>query len=301
MKQTKKVFCSSVEFSGSYSFEEILLNQNHRHIIDYHDKRIELSHVHDDGNFITGMFVATQIKDIAPVHTPGIEEDYSAVSLGAGQGFAYPNVFLFLKASKVLLWEVNRMGVVESIMQYYFNTISEIHFNSSYHVSITAIMNFEANVRLSRLIEMDSIELQIAEPTQYLRDAAGHDGAFSDIKNIVNKTNATKSISIKLTADKSALNKLNFRSIIDLANSYLNIPFGNHGRTKNKLIVIGKSGDEENLIEETINFVTDRLSGVFKIDKITIAQHLQVVERKDGIKLVELGLRQDIAQLIGVR
>jgi len=301
MKQPKKVFCSLVEYSGSRSFEDILLDNNLRHVIDYQNKHLELSHVTDNGNFITGMFVATQTKDIAPVHTPGVEEDYSAVSLGAGQGFAYPNVFLYLKSSKVLLWEVNRMGVVESVIQYYFNSISELHSNSSYHVAITPIMNLEASIRLSRLIEMDSVEIQIAQPTQYLRELVGNDGAISDMHNLVNKTNATKSITIELSAEKTSFNKLNLRSIIDLASSYLNIPHGEHGRTKNKLIVIGKSGDENNLIEETVNFVSDRVSGVFRIDKLTIAKDLQIVERKDGIKLVELKLRQQILQLVGIR
>jgi hypothetical protein len=301
MSQSKKVFCSLIEHTGARSFEDILLDQNLRYVIDYKNKQLELSHVSNDGNYITGLFVATQTKDIAPVHTPGDEEDYSAVNLGEGQGFAYPNVFLYLKSSKVLLWEVNRMGVIETGMQYYFNTISEHYANGEFNVLITPIMNLEASLRLTNLIEMDSIELQIAEPTQYLREMVGNDGAMSDINNLVNKTNATKSVSIKLTAEKTSLNKLNLRSIIDLANSYLNIPHGNHGRTKNKLVVIGKSGDEENLIEETINFVSNRVSGVFKIDKLTIAQHLQIIERKDGIKLVEITLRQSILQLIGIR
>jgi len=301
MLQSKKVFCSLVEYAGFRSFEDVLLDQNLRYVIDYNNKHLELSHVSNDGNFITGLFVATQTKDIAPVHTPGVEEDYSAVSLGDGQGFAYPNVFLYMKSSKVLLWEVNRMGVIETGIQFYFNSISELHADSSFNVIVTPIMNLEASLRLSRLIEMDSIELQIAEPTQYLRELVGNDGAISDINNLVNRTNATKSISIKLTAQKNGIEKLNIRSIIDLANNYLNIPLGNRGKSKNKLIVIGKSGDEENLVEETINFVSNRVSGGFKIEKLTIAQHLQIVERKDGIKIVEVALRQSILQLVGVR
>lgn len=300
MLQPKKVFCSIVEYNGNRSFEEILLDENLRYVIDYKSKHIELSHVSDEGNFITGLFVATQSKDIPPVHTPGVEEDYSAVSLEDGQGFAYPNVFLYLKATRVLLWEVNRMGLVESGIQFYFNAISEQYANGSFNVLIAPIMNLEATLRLNRLIEMDSIEMQIAEPTQYLRDMVAENGAISDINNLVNKTNATKSISIKLTADKNQINKLNLRSVIDLAANFLNIPHGAHGRTKNKLVIIGKSGDEENLIEETINFVADRVSGIFKIEKRIISHDLQIVERKEGIRTVEVNLRQSIRQLIGV-
>lgn len=301
MKQFKKVFCSVVDFQGLRSFEEILMDIDLRYVLPFRNKQVELSHVVEEADFITGLFVATQTKDIAPIHTPGDEEDYSAVVMGEGQGFAYPNVFLYIKASKVLMWEVNRMGVLESVMEYYFNTISAQYANSSFNVTLAPIMNLEASLRLDRLIEMDSVELQIAQPTEFLRQEANRDGAMGDIFNVVNNTNATKSISIKLVAEKEGLNKLNINSIRTLVSNFLRLPHIDHGRTKNKLVVVGKSRDENNLIEETINFVTDRLTGRFSIEKLVIAQHLQIPDRRSEIKNVYLELINFIRQLIRVR
>lgn len=153
MRQIKKVLCSVVLTEGNRLFEEILLDESLRYVLPYKNKSIELSHVVDEGEIITGMFVATQTKDIAPIHTPGDEDDYSAVSLEEGKGFAYPNIFLYSKNTKVLCWEVNRSGLLESGMEYYFNSISEVYSGNSYHVSIVPLMNLEASQRLNRLFE----------------------------------------------------------------------------------------------------------------------------------------------------
>lgn len=289
MLQTRKVFSSLVDFQGAPNFESVLLSPNLRqYVLPYKNKQIELSHVTDEGDYITGLFVATQTKDIAPIHLPGDEEDYSAVPIENGKGFAFPNVILYIKSLKVLLWEVNRNGLLESGIEYYFNTVSELLFNASFEVSIAPIMNLEASTRLNRLFEMDSIELQIAQPLNFLRGQAGRDGAMNDISRVVNETNATQSVSIKLVADKTGLNKLNPVGIRNIVRGFLNLPHIDHGRVKNKLVIVGKSGDDDNIVEETINFVADRLEKNFKIIKLEIAPHIQINERKEGIRLVYL-------------
>lgn len=145
---------------------------------------------------------------------------------------------------------------------------------------------------------MNSIELQIAAPTEYLTQEAGNNGAISDLYKVVNETNATKCVSIKLTAEEARLNKLDRSGVRNLVNGFLRIPQGYHGRTKNKLIVVGKSGDDDRIIEETINFVTDRVKSQFSLEKIEIAPHLQVEERKEGIRLCNIQLTEIIRILI---
>ena len=299
MLQSRKVFCSTVDFQGAPNFESVLLSPNLRqYVLSYRNKQIELSHVVDEGDIITCLFVATQTKDIAPIHLPGDEEDYSAVPIENGKGFAYPNVILYIKSLKVLLWEVNRNGLLESGIEYYFNTISELHLNSSFQVSLAPIMNLDASTRLNRLLEMDSIELQIAKPLTYLREVAGREGAMADISNVVNHINATQSITIKLVADKTGINKLNPVGIRNIVRDFLRLPDIDHGRVKNKLVIVGKSGDEENIIEETINFVADRFEKSFRITRLEIAPHIQVDERKEGIKLVYVNNLNTIRSLI---
>jgi len=298
MLQIKKVFCSLLDVQGDRTFESILLNNDLKGVLPFKGKSLELSHVVDEGNYITGMFVATQTKDIAPLHKPGDDNDYSAVSMGDGQGFAFPNVFIYIKALNALVWEVNRMGVVESGMEYYFNTVSSMYANNLFHVNLLPIMNIEASTRLDRMIEMNEIEFQIAEPTRFLRAEAGAEGTMSDLSKVVSKLNATKCITIKLTAYDNAIDKLDKKSVWEIVRSFMHIPDGVHGHTKNKLVVIGKSGDDDNLIEETINFVTDRLKSLFKINKVTIASDLQIDERKESIRTVAITLYNQIKELI---
>ena len=289
MLQSRKVFCSTVDFHGAPNFESVLLSPNLRqYVLSYRNKQIELSHVVDEGDIITGLFVATQTKDIAPIHLPGDEDDYSAVPIENGKGFAFPNVVLYIKSLKVLLWEVNRNGLLESGIEYYFNTVSGLRFNNIYQVSLASVMNLDASIRLNRLLEMDSIEFQIAQPLTFLREEAGREGAMSDISNLVNQTNATQSVTIKLVADKTGINKLNPVGIFNIVSNFLRLPHIEHGRVKNKLVIVGKSGDEESIIEETINFVADRCEMNFRIERLEIAPHLQVNERKEGIRLVYL-------------
>lgn len=294
----KKVYCSLVNCTGTSVFESVLLDINLiSKVLPYKNKEIELSHVTDEGNCITGLFVATQTKEIAPIHTPGNHDDYSAVALGAGQGFAYPNVFLYLKSSKILLWESNRLGLLESGMEYYFNTISTVHFSNSFNVSLSAVMNLEASQRLNKLVELDSIEIQIAEPKEYLRTQAVSNGSLNDIYDIVNKVNASKSIYIKIKAEDDPLNKLNRTWINRLASNFFENTYTSKSRVQNKLIVSGKRGSEDGAVEETINFVTDRLKDSFKIEKLVIAPHLQINERKEGIRMVNEALKPIISEL----
>jgi hypothetical protein len=299
MLQSRKVFCSTVNFQGAPNFESILLSPNLRqYVLSYRNKQIELSHVVDEGDIITCLFVATQTKDIAPIHLPGDEDDYSAVPIENGKGFAFPNVVLYIKSLKVLLWEVNRNGLLESGIDYYFNTVSGLRFNNTYQVSLAPVMNLDASTRLRGLLEMDSIEFQIAQPLTFLREEAGREGAMSDISKLVNQTNATQSVTIKLVADKTGANKLNPVGILSIVNKFLGLPHTDHGRVKNKLVIVGKSGDEESIIEETINFVADRFEMNFRIERLEIAPHLQVNERKEGIKLVYLDNVNIIRNLI---
>jgi len=299
MIQKRKVFSSLIDFQGAGDFESILLNPILRqYVLPYKSKQIELSHVANEGDFITALFVTTQTKDIAPIHLPGDDDDYSAVPIENGKGFAFPNVILYIKSLKVLLWEVNRSGLLESGFEYYFNTLSELKFNSSYNVALAPIMNIDASTRLNKLFEMDSIEMQIAQPLSFLRAEAGREGAMADISKVVNQINATQSITIKLVADKTGINKLNPVGVMNFVRGFLNLPHLEHGRVKNKLVIIGKSGDDDNIIEETINFVADRFENEFNIEKLEIAPHLQISERKEGMKIVYIKCVNQIQVLI---
>lgn len=283
MGNWKKVYLSRVDAVGTMSFESFLINKDCCKYIEVNEKKIEISHIDIQPNYIAGFFVTTQDTGIAPLHTPGDENDYSAVPVPEGKGFAYPNVFVYLRGLNVLAWEKNHLGLTESGMANFVNT-KALNLGHNLVVEFVPIMNLDAAERINKFLEISKIELKVTEPTEFLRGEYGANGAMSDIKNIAKKTNATRSMSIILTAREKAANMLNKDSIIDILTGFIPIKMNKHGRDKNKMIIIGKSLNEDgSIIEEAVNIVINRYEDKFKLDKIKIAPHLQIIERKRGI------------------
>jgi hypothetical protein len=297
MANLKKVYFSKVEVIGNVSFDNILRNASYRKVIEYNDKLVELSHIDVDEHYIRGLFVSTQDAGIAPIHKPGDDEDYSAVTIPNGKGFAYPNAFIYLRELNVLIWEANRMGLSEVGMSYYFETVSGLIL-SNIKVHFHPILNFNPTLRINKLLEINKIELQIAEPTELLKKSA-KDGFFSQVAKLANSSNATKSMSITLVANEERKEKLSKVNILDLLKGFLPIQSYAHGRVKNKMIVVGKTRNEQGLVvEEIVNIVLNRFESSFNLVKLRIAPHLQITERKEGITLVAVTRFDEIKKLI---
>jgi len=293
----KKVYFSKVEVIGSVSFDSILRSKSYRKVIEYNEKLVELSHIIVSENYISGMFVSTQDAGMAPIHTPGDEEDYSAVLVPSGKGFAFPNGFIYIRELNVMIWEVNRLGLTELGMSNYFDTVAGLIL-ADVKVNFLPIMNFDASARVSNLQEINKIELQIAEPTNILKRTA-QDGFFSSITDLANSSNATKSMAITITAEESGKFKLNKKSVMDLVSNFLPIKTYEHGRVKNKLIVSGKMRNEfGTVVEEIINIVLNRFEDKFNLEKLRLAPHLQISERKEGLTLVATTRFDQIKNLI---
>jgi len=293
----KRTFVSRVIMSDGYSFEDCLLN--FKGYVPFNSKDIELSFVEDHLHYITGCFVATQKKGIAPQHKPGVENDYSAIPLGPGKGLAYPNMFLYIKELQVLIWEVNRYGVVESSMSNYFETIATQKTLAGFHCSIFPLLNLNASKRIKNMLRIDSVELQIANPVAYLNQNAAQ-GALSSVGKLVNETNATKSIGITLKAEPSSGGSLTKSGISSLLGFFASdTPKTVKGRTHDRFIVKGVKNIEDSIVvEETINLVFDRMVGYFKLKNQTIQSDLQIPKRKEGIELVYMKLHSSLKELL---
>ena len=298
MGNKKRVFISKVENEGIYSLDKFLRTKSLYKTLEMGDKLVEISHIKVESSFITGLFVSTQEAGIAPIHKPGDEEDYSAVPVPDGKGFAFPNVFIYLRELNVLAWESNRSGQAEKGMAEYFNTIASNHLLDM-KISLIPIMNINAYDRLNNLLEITKVEIKVAEPLELLRNEAGKDGAISDIYNVVNKTNASKAVTLSLVASEKKANKLDKSSIIKMFKSFVPIQSYQHGRDKNKLLIVGKHrGDDGRLIEETVNIVLNRYESSFPLEKLKIAPHLQIDERKQGILGAIISKIDDIRKLL---
>ncbi|MDH6310461.1 hypothetical protein M2451_003733 [Dysgonomonas sp. PFB1-18] len=293
--KNKKVLCSLVDVSEDYDFDKLLLDGIFKTTIYYKNRDIEMSHITTKGDFIMGMFVSTQKKDLAPIHTPGDEDDYSAVPLKKGQGLAYPNVFLYDKKKKILLWEVNRLGVLESSMQYFFEEVMHQKGYPDFFISLNPLMFPNAYKRIKNLVQIQEIEFQIASPTAFLRKESKN-GTLSNIAKVANDFSASKAISITVKANE--LQTVNKRSVLSILGFIDEAPL-QPGRIKNRVIVKGLKDEGGTLFEETINYIVDRMSEYFPLTELTVASNLQIKERKDGIENVYKKLSNDLDVLLG--
>lgn len=294
----KKVLCCHIEIPDEYNFSELLLTKSifNGKSISYGEKQIELSHIGEKGEVIMGMFVTTQVKNIPPVHKPGNENDYSAVILGDGKGLAYPNVVLFDKKRKILFWEVNRLGITESAIQYFFDEIIRQSGYVNFSISIYPVMSMDAYAKINKLVSIDEVEFQIVNPRAYLKQES-RNGTLVNIANIANDLNASKII--KITVKAEDLSSLNKSGVLKIANFFRRINLAAKSRSKNKLVVKGPLEEDGTYVEETINFMSNRMIGYFNIDEPSISSHLQIGNRKSGIMQVYLGLVKDLIILLG--
>lgn len=293
----KRTFVSRVIMSEKYLFEDCLLT--FKGYVPFNSKEIELSFVKDHGAYITGCFVTTLKNGIAPQHKPGDEHDYSAIPLGPGKGLAYPNMFLYIKEFQALIWEVNRYGVVETSMMNYFDTIAERKTLAGFHCSIFPLINLEASKRIKKMLRIDTVEMQIANPIAYLNNQTAQ-GALFCVGNLVNETNASKAIAITLKAEPSSEGSLKKSGILSLLGFFSSDkPQMVKGRTRDRFVVKGVTDIEDGIVvEETINLVLDRMVAYFKIHNQTIQSDLQIPERTEGIKLVYTQLYPSIKELL---
>ncbi|OAV63603.1 hypothetical protein Barb6XT_03105 [Bacteroidales bacterium Barb6XT] len=303
MKSIKKVLCSKIIIDDKYDFAKLLCENVFSTPRQFNsEKTVEVSHIEEKGDIITGILVSTQKNGIAPAHTPGDEEDYSAIPLKDGQGLAYPSVILYSKSTKVLLWEYNKSSLLEAGMSRFFQESAEYTaILPDTNIFLCPVLKTDAYERVKNLIQANEFEFQIASPTALLRADAKNNGSLGSIATVAGVFNASQSIKLTIKASKKESRGVNIKAILDTVNWLNSGTQIEEGRVKNSIVVKGlKVGDDElTLIEETINVVTDRLLEYFDLEQPVIASSLQVKDRKDGILKVYHTLYTDIKNIIG--
>lgn len=296
----KKVLCCSLEVPDRLEFSKILLSKRVKgEFIRIKDKAIEISHISRDKNLITGMFVTTLVGNIPPAHTPGDENDYSAVDLGYGRGLAYPNAFLYDSIKKILLWEVNRLGVTENyICDFFRELVSKMDTGNAgdFYINLHPVLSADAYARVENMMRIDEVEFQIVAPETYMRGIHENKSVMYVAKT-AELFGASKAISIKMSADEHK--SLNKKGILNMAKFISSIGLSPAGRKRNKLVIRGIKDEEGRSVEEAVNFMVDRMCGYFSIPDLRRAHSLQVRERKEGIRSVYDDLKTDIYTLIG--
>lgn len=296
----RKVFFAKIDVQGSHEFADILLSTElNKFLTKYGTKDLEVSHVKDNGNHITGMFVATQHTDIPPVHEPGKDDDYSAVELEDGKGFAYPNVFLYDKSNKVLCYEVNKYGFSEKVMDYFFNTFSAIKHNNEFKFDMGLVLNIDPIQRTKGLTRINEVEIQIANPLTFIESDIAKNGSFKQFAELSKEANATKSITVSVSASDDKTERLSKKAIIAYIKSFMKLPHTSTSRTKDRMRIKGEVlNEDDEVVTDIINVMMNTLEGSFKLTRKKLADGLQIDERVSGIETVYNNFKSDIESLI---
>lgn len=271
MKRT--VLAAQVNADSYDEFVEALMNSSLT--IRLGAKVVEISHTEEDRDLIKGIFVSTQKADLPPQHAPGDDDDYSAIPIEEGKGLAYPNVFLYDKTRRILLWEVNSQGMDIKRFSKYFTEYDKEN-DTNIHAEFLPVTTTDFMERVSRLERISDLDIKIADPLQIVERS---ETALGSIPQLVEESNATKSVGIKLQAAKG--HTLSINSIKQWLGDIFHM--NNEENAKIQCKTKGLFYDDEgNLEETTIDLLIDRFRTSFDLPKNENAT-LQEAERKRGI------------------
>ena len=296
----KTVIVFAVE--GVENFGDILLDERFHAPLEVVPGKIsELKFIERNprSGLITGLFVSTQRRGIPPAHTPG-DNDYSAIPLEDGQGLAYPNTILFDPYTNALYIESNQHGLTEKRMCGYFIEHASNLGITNFNLNILPILRSNAYERTNALSFIDSIEFQVATPSQIIRNQM-QNAPIQGIAGLVDSLNATKYISIKAGSEEvdGGIHKTIALGIVRM---FDNIVRHLTGR-RNKLIIRGRRElmeIEEAMIEEGINYFADKIKDSFNLDEPNVATSLQYIDRRSGMMDVYDRNHVDVANILGV-
>lgn len=299
----KNVTVYIVEYSGVDSFKEILLNpQFHAPFQINQYKTSELKFVQENSNgTITGLFVTTQRVGLPPAHTPGQEDDYTAIPLDEGQGLAYPNTILYDEQTNTIYIESNRIGLNENRVCEYFTGLAAGMGIVGFSISLASVLKSEAYDRVKNMVLIDSMECKIASPLQLINNSA-QNGALRNFKELANDLNATKTISV-IVKSEEVEGGITKREVLSFLGFFTKISTGASFDRKNKLIVKGRKTTDNisngELVEEDVNFFLDKIRGSFTLEEPNIASNLQPTDRKRGITSVYEQYHHEVTNIVG--
>ena len=273
----KRVYASTVVSSDYDTFESIIAGNVP--VLHLNGKSVEISHVHQDDNVISGLFVNTQMVNLAPQHEPGIEADYSAIEIEEGKGLAYPNAFLYDITRHILFWEVNTQGMNERKFEKFFQECDQrngTNMQCHFHPVVTT----DFLQRINRLERINSFALKVGDPMQILNR---EEASFSDMRNLATSAEATGTIEVKVKARAGHTLSIDFiRSQIQSA-----VRLNNNNVHAN--INCKTSGyyydEDDNLESTTIDMLIDKFMDYYELERLDNAS-IQADARKNGLRRV---------------
>lgn len=271
----KRVYASTVVSSDYDTFESIIAGDVS--VLRLNGKSIEISHVHQNDNVISGLFVSTQMVNLAPQHEPGIEADYSAIEIEDGKGLAYPNAFLYDRTRHILFWEVNTQGMNEKKFEIFFNQCDKLN-GTNMQCHFYPVVTTDFLERINRLERINSFSLKVGDPIQILNR---EDASFADMRNLATSAEATGTIEVKVKA--SAGHTLSIEFIRSQVQSAIRLNRDNGNANINCQTSGFYYDEDDNLESAKIDMLIDKFCTYYELDRVDNAS-IQAEARKNGLQ-----------------
>ena len=294
------------EDKSKLNFEDVLLSDSVRDYEAYINGKDVSVTILDKGSTIIGI-VETTRNDNVPPKKNRKKKKVEKLGLGADEGLAYGNVFLYEKKRQILMYEVNKFG---SYVNHFIKCLIECcsadeeHWSDKFDASLNPLLNPDEYERLKKMNYYKVLEIQVANPKAILKEIENKkNDALAKAMEIAEELNSETYTGRFEVRSKRAggrgLNNMTLSEIVDKAKQLLETKGGSENIKK--LVVRGYAVDEDDHKDklEPIDLLADRYLKEIKLDEPRENTDLLENQRKQQIKDLYKKCLSDFKTILG--
>lgn len=311
-KKTRKVdvVSTTLTFVGNekVTFEEILIFLNGKEYKDTH-KNIEFNIIdNNEEDYLIGIVVTTQLKEIPPLRDLETKE-YKSIGIDvAKESLAFANIFLYDIKRNVFIYEINKNGCyLNQFREAVFTLWNSNDDNENIRFDLIFPTIFRAN-EYRRVLSLDyykRFSIELLKPSELINEFnETNNSILKSIKSIAEAANEGNADTITYNQEVSSkqINKLGLSKSIVKNGIRAIREVANKGYRENivECKIEGFDMDSEDpRTLKAIDIFGDVFKETFKIENITIHQDTQQNERKLGIEKIYRKILPEIKRIIG--
>ncbi len=256
-------------------------------------------------NCIVGIVEKVQERNIAPIKDKVSGETNPLDIDVSREGPAFANIFLYSKASKIFLYEINKNGMflsrfIEAMTSIWNNG----HQSEPIKIHSCQLLRKDEYERLSRFSRFSSFEIELTNPRELYRELSSRNDTLSRaIKNYLNENNLDSNI-IKIKqsvfnkrVQSQHLNESAIREFIEINRTMLS------AEARSNIRELKFSGYYQDSDDEKMSTEVDLVGDTFKLflklqDRILISD-FQTNERKSEIERLYLSNLAEFQSILG--
>ena len=302
------IFTTALRFgrnSEQKTFTEFLVALNgSKQVINGKDIEFEL--LENTNDYIVGILVTTQKKDVPPKRN-GRTGEFSPLDLNPEEGLAYANIFYYEKRRSILLYEFNKNGCyLEQFKDFLYRHLraSAGAEGISLDIKFGRVLKKNEYRRAMDMRFYKSVEVEIAYPREVISEFNAENGSLEE--GVVAQLRAGIENNAETVVLKHSVYRGNrvglvhgaVHEFIDLIRSRI---LNNTQKRKylTKLEVTGIPDDPDIKRQDPVDLVADILRSEFKLEQPRLQTDVQKLLRKGEIKALFERLKPEFNVIFG--